>query len=159
MGDHRPRRRLVHGVVPETDLAGQGGSARRRAPRSVRHYNAEPDSPLLILEIGIFGSYLDPAVDAVGDVDVTAALGPRPWINRDGERYRYAQRAKRQLSSYTDLVLWPEEEARLLLKSRSPYLNIHQEDISRFTDQHRVLYRVPKSVLRDAWHTPQPAAT
>jgi len=121
----------------------------------VRHYNAEPDSPLLIFEIGIFGSYLDPAVD----VDVTAVLGPRPWINRAGERYRYAQRAKRQFSSYTDLVLWPEQEARLLLKSRSPYLNIHQEDISRFTDRHRVHCRVPKSVLRDAWHTPQPVAT
>jgi len=125
----------------------------------VRHYNGEPDLPLLIFEIGIFGSYLDPTVDVVGDVDVTAVLRPRSWINQDGERYRYAQRFKRQFSSYTDLVLWPEQEARLHLKSHSPYLNIHQEDISRFTDQHRVLYQVPKSVLRDAWRSAQPAAT
>jgi len=93
----------------------------------VRHYNGEPDLPLLIFEIGIFGSYLDPTVDVVGDVDVTAVLRPRSWINQDGERYRYAQRSKRQFSSYTD--------------------------------QHRVLYQVPKSVLRDAWRSAQPAAT
>jgi len=125
----------------------------------VRQYNAKADSPLLIFEIGISGSYLDPAVDVVGDVDVTTLLGRRPWINREGEWYRYAQRSKRRFSSYTDLLLWPEQEARLLLKSRSPYLNIHQEDISRFTDQHRVIYRVPESVIGNAGETADRATT
>ncbi|GAA1874439.1 hypothetical protein GCM10009751_37530 [Myceligenerans crystallogenes] len=53
----------------------------------------------------------------------------------------YARASGRTFSNLIQRLSWARTEARQLLKNRSPYLNIHTEDLSDVTDRMRVIYR------------------
>ena len=55
----------------------------------------------------------------------------------------YARASGRQFSGLMDGLAWGEVELRQLLRNRSGYINVHTEDISRFTDDWQVAYRYP----------------
>jgi hypothetical protein len=42
-----------------------------------RAYNADPSKPMFIDTLRVFGSYLDPDIDPVGDIDIELAYGRR----------------------------------------------------------------------------------
>jgi predicted nucleotidyltransferase len=42
-----------------------------------RAYNADPSKPMFIDTLRVFGSYLDPDIDPVGDIDIELTYGRR----------------------------------------------------------------------------------
>ena len=107
-----------------------------------RAYNADPGRLLTVARIEVFGSYLDPATDRLGDLDLAISTVRR---DADGQRYveqvlDYTGASGRQFSSFTERLFWPERELRMLLKNRSPAISITSEDISRITGRSQVVY-------------------
>lgn len=87
-----------------------------------RAYNADPARLLTITEIVVLGSYLDPAVDPLGDVDLAVSTVRR---DIDGQRYvdmalKYAKANGRGFSTFAERPFWPARELRMILKKRSP---------------------------------------
>jgi predicted nucleotidyltransferase len=107
-------------------------------------YNADATKPYLITEITVFGSYLRPDVTELGDLDLAVKSAPREPSSRFSETVvAYARASGRQFSSFMDELAWAEVELRQVLRNRSGYINVHTEDISRFTDDWQVVYRYP----------------
>lgn len=109
-----------------------------------RSYNADPARLLTITEMVVFGSYLDPAIDPLGDLDLTVST-----VRRDtaGERYvdrvlEYARASGRSFSAFHDRLFWPARELRMILRNRSPAISITNEDIRKLTDRFEVVYAV-----------------
>lgn len=80
-------------------------------------------------KIAVFGSYLDPSVERLGDVDCVC------WLTRridDGEKYVAASTARAHQSgrhlAYIETLFFGETEVRRLLKGRSPVLSLHDPD-------------------------------
>lgn len=103
-------------------------------------YNADPTKPCFVQRLRIFGSYLDTAVDPLGDVDVELALGQRTTDPQ--ELLRYGTASGRSFSTFTDHLLWPRKEAALILKNRSTAINITMEDIDQLTDKAKIIYSI-----------------
>ncbi|UKA73458.1 hypothetical protein [Arthrobacter sp. FW306-06-A] len=101
-------------------------------------YNADPTKPCFVQRLRIFGSYLDTAVDPLGDVDVELVLGQRTTDPQ--EILRYGTASGRSFSTFTDHLLWPGREAVLILKNRSTAINITLEDIDELTDKAKIIY-------------------
>jgi len=109
-----------------------------------RTYDADPDRLLTITEIVVFGSYLDPATDPPGDLDLAISMVRR---ETSGERYvdkvlEYARASGRSFSAFHDRLYWPAREVRMILKNRSPAISITDEDIRKLTDRIEVVYSV-----------------
>jgi predicted nucleotidyltransferase len=107
-----------------------------------RAYNTDPDRLLTITEIVVFGSYLDPAVDPLGDLDLAVATARR---ETDGQRYvdkalEYARASGHSFSAFPDRLFWPARELRMILKNRSPAISITDEDVRQLTDRFKVVY-------------------
>jgi len=103
-----------------------------------RVYNADPDKPMWIDEITVFGSLLDEAATDLGDIDVHIVLtgrsdDPRVAMN-------YGRQSGRRFSTLVEEFGYSEREAIQILKNRSGYISIHTEDITRFTDRMKVVY-------------------
>ena len=102
-----------------------------------RAYNADPARLLTVTEIVVFGSYLDPAVDLLGDLDLAVSTVRR---DTDGQRYvdkvlEYARASGRSFSAFHDRLFWPARELRMILKNRSPAISITDEDIRKLTER------------------------
>ena len=109
-----------------------------------RAYNADPARLLTVTEIVVFGSYLDPAVDLLGDLDLAVSTMRR---DTDGKRYvdkvlEYARTSGRSFSAFHDRLFWPARELRMILKNRSPAISITDEDIRKLTERIEVVYVV-----------------
>jgi predicted nucleotidyltransferase len=109
-----------------------------------RAYNADPSRLLTVTEIVAFGSYLDPAVDPLGDLDLAVSTVRR---DRDGQRYvdkvlEYARASGRSFRAFHDRLFWPARELRMTLKNRSSALSITDEDVRNLTDRFEVVYAV-----------------
>jgi predicted nucleotidyltransferase len=109
-----------------------------------RSYNADPARLLTITEIVVFGSYLDPAADRLGDLDLAVSTVRR---DTDGERYvdkvlEYARTSGRNFSTFHERLFWPTRELWMILKNRSSVLSITDEDIRKLTDRFEVAYAV-----------------
>ena len=109
-----------------------------------RGYNADPARLLTITEIVVFGSYLDPAADPLGDLDLAVST-----VRRDtgGERYvdkvlAYARASGRRFSAFHDQLFWPARELRMILRNRSPAISITDEDIRKLTERFEVVYAI-----------------
>lgn len=103
-----------------------------------RNYNADPAKPLWITRVEVFGSYLDPNIDSLGNLDFGVTFEHRD--RRHFDPLEYAHRSGRQFGSMIDELYWPEQEAKQLLRRRSGYINLHTEDLTRFTSDIRVVY-------------------
>jgi predicted nucleotidyltransferase len=117
-----------------------------------RSYNAEPARLLTITEIAVFGSYLDPAADPLGDLDLAVST-----VRRDTGRERYVDKvleyagnSGRSFGTFHDRLFWPGRELRMILKNRSSAISITDEDIRELTDRFEVAYTVrddPDAIL------------
>ncbi|WP_202129062.1 hypothetical protein [Pseudarthrobacter sp. ATCC 49987] len=105
-----------------------------------RDYNADPGKPMFVRSLTIFGSYLDEAVDPLGDLDVGLSHGSR--ITDSAVLRRYSKASGRTFKSYIDELFWPQQELFLFLKNRSAAINITIEDLSAITDLTRVVYSI-----------------
>jgi predicted nucleotidyltransferase len=109
-----------------------------------RAYNADSSRLLTVTEIVAFGSYLDPAVDPLGDLDLAVSTVRR---DTDGQRYvdkvlEYARASGRSFSAFPDRLFWPARELRMILRNRPPALSITDEDVRKLTDRFEVVYAV-----------------
>jgi predicted nucleotidyltransferase len=103
-------------------------------------YNADGCKPLFVERLRIFGSYLRPDVDPLGDVDVELIFGRR--ITDPKAIHDYTKASGRMFGSYIDQLMWPQTELVQHLRNRSAALNITLEDVDRFTDKSEVVYTV-----------------
>lgn len=116
-----------------------------------RSYNADPGKPMFIDRLRLFGSYLDPGVDPLGDVDVELVYGRRIT---DAKAVReYTRASGRNFDWYFDELMWPRRELIMHLRNRSAALNITLEDIDLLTERSRILY----SIDEDQDAAPPPA--
>ena len=109
-----------------------------------RACNADPARLLTVTEIVVFGSYLDPAVGLLGDLDLAVSTARR---DTDGQRYvdkvlEYARVSGRSFSAFHDRLFWPARELRMILKNRSPAISITDEDIRKLTERIEIVYVV-----------------
>jgi hypothetical protein len=109
-----------------------------------RGYNADPAHLLTIAEMAVFGSYLDPTVDRLGDLDLAVSAVRR---ETNGDRYvdrvlAYARASGRRFGVFHEQLFWPIRELRMILKNRSPAISITDEDISKITDHFEIVYAV-----------------
>ncbi len=116
----------------------------RQVIERARAYNAEPARLLTITEIIVFGSYLDPAVDPLGDLDLAVSIVRR---DTDGQRYvekvlEYSTASGRSFSAFHDRLFWPARELRMILKNRSTAVSITDENIRELTERYEVVYAV-----------------
>ena len=107
-------------------------------------YNADPSHLLTVKEIAVFGSYLDPDADRLGDLDLAVTVVRR---ETDGERYvdhvlEYARASGRSFGVFIERLMWPARELMLILKNRSPAISITNEDIGKLTHRLKIVYMV-----------------
>ncbi|MGY2747875.1 hypothetical protein [Arthrobacter sp. UYCu723] len=134
--------------------------SRRTADRLVselleraRGYNADPGKPMFINTLKVFGSYLSPDIDPIGDIDVELTYGRR--ITDRKALADYTRASGRSFGTYVDQVMWPQTELFLHLKKRSAFINITLEDITRITDRFETIYSVDED--HQAQAVPPPA--
>lgn len=116
--------RLVSGLV---ERAGQ--------------YNDDRSKPRFIRRIRLFGSYLDPAMDRLGDVDVELTTERRRGLP-DQELVDYGRQSGKDFSSMMQELMWPDVELRRALIGGSRAISVHDsgEDIERFTDRIQTIF-------------------
>ncbi len=113
----------------------------------VKAVNADDDLGYYVVEVRLFGSFLDPSVAEVGDIDLGVDFAKRPIIGRNIVTHS-TERAK--LSGRTSLnffeeLIFSETEVRRILKGRSPYISMHRlDDIEDIQAKSKLLYRAPK---------------
>lgn len=103
-----------------------------------RSYNADPAKPLAILRIRIFGSYLNPQIDPLGDVDVELTTARRPGF----DPFAYGQASGKNFGSFIDHVMWADVEVARHLANRSVAINITTEDVDLIGAQTTVIYEL-----------------
>lgn len=116
----------------------------REVIERARAYNADPARLLTITEILVFGSYLDPAIDPLGDLDLAVSTVRR---DTNGQGYvdkalDYARDSGRSFSTFTDQLFWPARELRMILKNRSPAISLTDENVRALTGRFEVVYEV-----------------
>lgn len=116
-----------------------------------RAYNADPDKPMFIGTLRVFGSYLRPEIDPLGDVDIELTYGRR--ITDQTALAKYTRASGRVFGTYFDELMWPQTELVRHLKNLSAFTNITLEDITRITGTFDTLY----SIDEDRAAVPPPA--
>jgi len=109
-----------------------------------RACNADPARLLTVTEIVVFGSYLDPAADPLGDLDLAVSTVRR---DTNGQRYvdkvlEYARAGGRSFSAFHDWLFWPARELRMILKNQSAAISITDEDVRKLTMRFEIVYAV-----------------
>jgi hypothetical protein len=91
-----------------------------------------------------FGSYLNAAVERLGDLDVAVQLSPRSEGEAFHQRCReHSTRSGRSFHTYVDFLAWPQTEVLMRLKNRSRVISLHdakQDDVVR-TAVRRAIYQ------------------
>ncbi|MCP2286867.1 hypothetical protein APR04_005812 [Promicromonospora umidemergens] len=103
-------------------------------------YNADPDKPVWIERISLFGSLLDQTATDFGDIDLHVVLEDRAEHDVAEAALAYARASGKSFPSWIDKLFWGQIEAKQILRNRSGYLSIHTEDLSDVTDQLTVVY-------------------
>jgi predicted nucleotidyltransferase len=107
-------------------------------------YNANANYLLSVKEILVFGSYLDPDMDRLGDLDLSVTAVRR---ETDGERHvdrvlEYARASDRRFGAFIEQLFWPSRELIMILKNRSPAISITNEDVSQLTERFEIVYTI-----------------
>ncbi|PTT68654.1 hypothetical protein [Arthrobacter sp. HMWF013] len=105
-----------------------------------RAYNADPVKPLFLNSLRVFGSYLNPEIDPLGDVDIELTYGRR--ITDPKVVSAYARASGRSFNTYVDQLMWPQTELVQHLRKRSAFINITLEDITQLTDRSETIYSI-----------------
>ncbi len=107
-------------------------------------YNADARHLLSVKEISVFGSYLDPEMDRLGDLDLAVTAVRR---ETDGDKHvdrvlEYAEASGRRFGVFIEQLFWPSRELIMILKNRSPAISITNEDVSQLTDRFKIVYAI-----------------
>lgn len=90
--------------------------------------NADPESAFLVDRVGVFGSFADPSIDEVGDVDVHVVFSRRVTPDRYREMVEEAasaaERAGHRFRSPFDRMVHLESQFRAFLSGRSWRLDV-----------------------------------
>jgi hypothetical protein len=102
-------------------------------------------------KLAVFGSYLRADVAELGDLDLAdkfhrTALRRR----RPRDRVACAEASGRNFPTLFATIAWAQMELLQLLRNRGGYINVHTEDITRFTDDWRVVYSHPSAEVSAA---------
>lgn len=103
-------------------------------------YNADPDKPVWIEKISLFGSLLDQTATDFGDIDLHVVLEDRAEHDAAEAALAYAHASGRSFPNWIDRLFWAKTEAKQILRNRSGYISIHSEDLTDVTDRMRVVY-------------------
>ena len=85
-------------------------------------FNADNSRATVIARLRVFGSYLDPDVDRLGDLDLGLDVRFRRVLDRS-EAFSYAQRAGVPYADGLDHEAWLRAEAAKAVKGRSRSIN------------------------------------
>lgn len=140
-------------------MAGFGKPIRRKTAerlvagmlKRAREYNADATKPLYVDRLRIFGSYLDPQIDPLGDVDVELSFGMRTRDHKTISAYTRA--SGKVFRSFMAEITWPQLELVQQLKNRSTAINITLENIDNITDRSVTIY----SIVDDTAAVPPPS--
>ncbi len=110
-----------------------------------RVFNADVTHVAFVAELVVFGSFLDPDVDELGDLDLAVSIGSHVPMSADSdERTKilldYARTSGRGFSTLVDRLFWPQREVILALRNRSAAINITTEDVRKLTDRYEVVF-------------------
>jgi predicted nucleotidyltransferase len=107
----------------------------------VREYNADGSKPFVVTEISVFGSYLDRDADKLGDLDLGLKFAARSEQSASTDALLdFARASGKQFSTIVDRFGWAQKDLLQTLRNRSGYINLHTEDLSRFTDRWEVVF-------------------
>jgi hypothetical protein len=119
-------------------------------------YNGDPAKPLFIGTLRVFGSYLSPGVDPLGDVDIELTYGRR--ITDQKALSDYTKATGRSFGTYFDQLMWPQTELVRLLKKRSAFINITLEDITRISGTFDTIYSIDEDRARSRPRPTEPSS-
>jgi hypothetical protein len=110
--------------------------------------NADPKRYLYrVKRLRVFGSYLDPSVDLLGDVDMAIETERNERLDKadTGSFSTLCQRHSRRygpqsLNTFAATLLWPEREVVQVVKGRVRSLSLTTEDPTKFTDRVETIY-------------------
>jgi hypothetical protein len=108
-------------------------------------FNADGSHVVDIVEVVVFGSYLDPDMQHLGDLDLAVVIRDRvPDFGSTGTlsaiRLGYANASGRRFSTLFERLSWPDDEALLILGNRTAAINITLEDVRTLTDRWEAAY-------------------
>jgi len=108
-------------------------------------FNADGSHVVDIVEVVVFGSYLDPEMQHLGDLDLAVVIRNRvPDISStetlSAIRLRYANASGRRFSTPFKRLSWPDDEALLILGNRTAAIHITLENVRTLTDRWEVAY-------------------
>ena len=91
--------------------------------------NADSKLCFQIRTLVVFGSFLNPQADVLGDLDIGYHMEAR-WEGKALEEAKEASRKRarergRGFSWWLDLLTWPEREVKLALKAKTSGLSLH----------------------------------
>jgi len=135
--DARELMRRFDDVRPERLLAGVIDRAKR--------FNADESHLIAITELVVFGSYLDPEVQRLGDLDLGVAFRSRiPNTTAPADQREillsYAKAGGRPINNLLAALSWPDTEALMILRNRSAAINLTVENVRTLTDRWEVVY-------------------
>lgn len=110
-----------------------------------RAFNADPSYLVSAGRLTVFGSYLDPTIERLGDVDIELHIYRRPTppgTDFTTAARDYATNSGRRFTSYLDFLFWPDRELHLALRNRSTALSITHQDVTRFTQNTKTIYDI-----------------
>ncbi len=110
-----------------------------------KRFNADESHLIDITELVVFGSYLDPGVQRLGDLDLGVAFRSRiPGTTGPADQREvllgYAKASGRPFNNLLDAVSWPDKEALMILRNRSAVINLTDENVRTLTDRWEVVY-------------------
>lgn len=109
-------------------------------------YNADTTTPYVITRLVVFGSYLRDDVSHLGDLDLGVSYAERgPDSASPAVLLDYSRRSGRRFRTFLEALGWAQMEIPRMLRNRSGYINVHTEDVTRFTDDWRVVYTAEES--------------
>jgi predicted nucleotidyltransferase len=130
--------------------------------RRVAEVNTSDRFLCRVEEVVLFGSFLNPDFDPVGDVDVAVSIRLKPTdANVATLSLAHARASGRRFTSFTDEMFWPEMEVRLYLKSASRVVSMTTTDDAILeTAAHKTIYcRADDAAVRRAPRGSQEQAT
>ena len=104
-----------------------------------REMNSDPAQLLAVERIRLFGSYLHPDIDPLGDIDIELSLARRV---PGRVLIEYGKASSKQFPHFTAQLHWAETEFVQKLRNKSTALNFTREDVGLFTDAVKTVYLI-----------------
>ena len=121
--------------------SGKAGQILEEFLGRVREANADPGRLHTVERVTVFGSYAKGSTE-VGDIDLSVRLMRRlPGDQYVAARKALVEAAPNRPSGIIAEMYYPIKQLLTFLKNRNRYLSITDEDVSRFTDDYRTVYR------------------